>query len=70
MREEAIPSLERWQVVRITDGPFMDFCGFVDKVNFEEGKVKVIVAFFDRETAVWVDFLQIEGLPYYVKPDA
>lgn len=70
MRERAIPQLERWQAIRITDGPFMDFCGFVDEINYEEGKVRVIIAFFDRETPVMVDFLQLEGLSYYVKPDA
>lgn len=48
------------QVVRITDGPFVDFMGSVDEVYPERGKVKVLVSFFGRETPVELDFLQVE----------
>jgi transcription termination/antitermination protein NusG len=48
------------QVVRITDGPFVDFMGSVDEVYLDRAKVKVLVSFFGRETPVELDFLQVE----------
>ena len=48
------------QTVRITDGPFMEFLGFVDEVYPDRTKVRVLVSFFGRETPVELDFLQIE----------
>ncbi len=45
--------------VRIADGPFQDFEGRIDEVNEEKGRVKVLVSFFGRETAVELDFLQV-----------
>lgn len=48
------------QMVRITDGPFVDFMGVVDEVAAERSKVRVLVSFFGRETPVELDFLQIE----------
>ena len=51
---------EKGQMVRITDGPFMDFMGSVDEVFLERSKVKVLVSFFGRETPVELDFLQVE----------
>ena len=48
------------QVVRITDGPFVDFMGAVDEIHPDRNKVKVLVSFFGRETPVELDFLQIE----------
>ncbi len=50
------------QSVRIVDGPFQDFAGLVDEINVDKGKVKVLVAFFGRETPVELDFLQVERL--------
>ena len=48
------------QKVRIVDGPFSDFNGTVSDINMERGKVRVMVSFFGRETAVELDFLQVE----------
>ena len=48
------------QMVRITDGPFVDFMGTVDEVYPERSKVKLLVSFFGRDTPVELDFLQIE----------
>lgn len=45
--------------VRITDGPFTDFLGKVDEVNEDQGKVRVLVSVFGRETPVELDFLQV-----------
>jgi len=50
------------QKVRITDGPFSDFMGLVDKIDVERAKVSVLVSFFGRETPVELDFLQVEKM--------
>jgi len=46
-------------VVKITSGPFADFIGTIDTIDQEKGKVRVLVSFFERETPVELDFLQI-----------
>jgi transcriptional antiterminator NusG len=53
-------SFKTGQRVRITDGPFADFPGLVDKIDTERAKVTVLVSFFGRETPVELDFLQVE----------
>lgn len=47
-------------VVRITEGPFVDFIGAINDVDDSKGKVRVLVSFFGRETPVELDFLQVE----------
>jgi transcriptional antiterminator NusG len=48
------------EMVRIKDGPFVDFMGTVDEIDQDRAKVKVLVSFFGRETPVELDYLQIE----------
>ncbi|MBD3366526.1 transcription termination/antitermination factor NusG [candidate division WWE3 bacterium] len=48
--------------VKITGGPFADFLGKVEEVNEEQGKVKVLVSVFGRETPVELDFTQAVNL--------
>ena len=55
-------SFKPGQKVRITDGPFADFMGLVDKIDTERAKVTVLVSFFGRETPVELDFLQVERM--------
>jgi transcriptional antiterminator NusG len=55
-------SFRMGQKVRITDGPFADFMGLVDKIDMERAKVTVLVSFFGRETPVELDFLQVERM--------
>lgn len=46
--------------VRITEGPFAEFTGMVDTIDPDKGRARVMVSFFNRETPVDVDFLQLE----------
>lgn len=48
--------------VKVIDGPFSDFSGFVSEVNMERKKVKVMVSIFGRPTPVELDFLQVEAV--------
>ena len=48
--------------VRIVEGSFVDFSGTVDEVYPDKGKARVLVSFFNRETPIEVDLLQIERL--------
>jgi transcription termination/antitermination protein NusG len=46
--------------VKVIDGPFAEFAGFVSEINMERRKIKVMVSIFGRPTPVELDFLQIE----------
>lgn len=48
--------------VKVIDGPFTDFSGFVSEVNMERKKLKVMVSIFGRPTPVELDFLQVQVL--------
>ena len=46
--------------VKVMEGPFNNFSGFVQEVNEEKMKVKVMVSIFGRKTPVELDFSQVE----------
>lgn len=50
---------ERGEMVRVVDGPFKDFSGAVEDVNYEKNKLRVSVVIFGRATPVELDFGQI-----------
>lgn len=48
------------ELVRVKEGPFTDFNGSVEDVNYEKNKVRVAVTIFGRSTPVELEFSQIE----------
>ena len=51
---------EPGELVRVTDGPFNDFSGVVEKVNYEKNRLQVAVQILGRSTPVELDFFQVE----------
>ncbi|MEK7566189.1 MAG: transcription termination/antitermination protein NusG [Patescibacteria group bacterium] len=50
------------ELVRIVDGPFKDYEGKISSIDEEQGKLKVMVPIFGRETAVELDSLQVQKI--------
>lgn len=48
--------------VKVISGPFENFGGIVQEINYEKHKVKVLISMFGRETPVELEFMQVERI--------
>ncbi|MEY4149332.1 MAG: transcription termination factor, partial [Pseudomonadota bacterium] len=53
-------TFEKGESIRVIDGPFKEFSGTIEDINYEKSKLKVSVVIFGRATPVELEFGQVE----------
>lgn len=61
-KPKAVAQFSVGETVRVMSGPLSDFNGEIAEISEDQGKLKVLVNIFGRETPVELDFLQVEKL--------
>jgi transcriptional antiterminator NusG len=59
-KEKIDVQFEKGDLVKVVNGPFVNFSGTINDINLERMKVKVMVSIFGRKTPIELDFTQIE----------
>ncbi|MBI1177916.1 transcription termination/antitermination factor NusG [bacterium] len=59
-REKPKVNFEVGETIKINDGPFLNFSGVIEEIDFERGKLKVTVNIFGRNTPVELEYWQVE----------
>lgn len=59
-REKPKVNFETGETVKINDGPFLNFSGVIEEIDFGRGKLKVTVNIFGRNTPVELEYWQVE----------
>ena len=59
---EEVPkvALDKGDLIRVIEGPFIDYQGRIEEVSPEKEKLKVMISMFGRDTPVELDFTQVE----------
>src|SRR5438876_3848789 len=59
-KEKIDVQFEKGDLIKVISGPFVNFNGTINDINYERMKVKVMVSIFGRKTPIELDFTQIE----------
>ncbi|MBX3110405.1 MAG: transcription termination/antitermination factor NusG [Fimbriimonadaceae bacterium] len=61
-RSKEVPKVafDKGDIIRVIDGPFLDYTGRVEEVNSEKEKLKAMISIFGRDTPVELEFNQVQ----------